>query len=155
MLELREGVSVTVSRLRALSEISQRQGLQRCILFVDYAIVNEKIALFVVLPDSIKWFYLTLTEAQVNDWRAKHLQGEQSLAYDDDDDKSSAALQELTPLIRPLKQVSEKGDLIVLCASGPLHAIPLHAAPLDEEQLGDSLIDRNPVVYCPSITIFE
>ena len=154
ILELCEGVPVKISRLRALSKILQGQGGKRRILFADYVIVNEEISLFVVLPHSIEAFDLTLTEAQVKDWRAKHLQVEQSLDYDDDDE-NIAALQELTPLIQPFRQIFEKGDLIVLCASGALHAIPLHAAPLEENQLENCLIDRNPVVYCPSMTVFE
>ena len=154
LLELREGVPVTVSRLRTVSENPLGQESKRRILFADYVIVDGRVNLLIALPDGIQAFDLRSTKAQVNDWRKRRLQIDHFLDYDDDED-NAAALQELTPLVEPLGQVSEAGDLIVLCASGALHAIPLHAAPLGEKRSGTCLIDRNPVVYCPSMTVFE
>ena len=154
MLELSEGVPVTISRLRALSESLQGQRSKRRILYADYVIVGGRISLLVALPESIAVFDLRSTEAQLDDWRKRHFQADQFLDHDDSDD-NIAALQELTPLVEPLGQVSKEGDLIVLCASGALHAIPLHAAPLGAESSGKCLIDRNPIVHCPSMTVFE
>jgi CHAT domain len=53
-----------------------------------------------------------------------------------------------------LAELSSPDDLLVLCPTGPLHAIPLHAlrvGPIEDRQI---LIERNPIVYCASLTSF-
>ena len=153
LLKLREGDPITISRLRALCEILEAQGSKRRIVFADYFIVSGKISLLVVLSDCIQYFDLGVTVTQIKAWKEKHLQAYEPLGSEDDE-KNLAALQELTTLVKPLEKISKEGDLIVLCASGPLHAVPLHAALLAQDS-EKYLIDRNPVVYCPSMTVFE
>lgn len=41
-----------------------------------------------------------------------------------------------------------------MCATDQLHSMPLHAATITKDSK-KSLIERNPVVYCPSMTVFE
>jgi CHAT domain-containing protein len=54
-------------------------------------------------------------------------------------------------LVQPLSQHTRRGDLIVLSPSGPLHSLPLQALLVD----GQALIERNPVVYCPNLSILH
>ena len=152
LLELREGAPVTIARLRAVTKVLEDQGSKRHIVFADYIIAHEKVSLMAVLSDGIKYFDLGVTVKQIDTWRAKYLQVYEPFNGDDED--NLAALQELNALIEPLSKLSEEGDLLILCASGPLHAVPLHALPLTENSK-KSLIDRNPVIYCPSMTVFE
>ncbi|KAL9094111.1 MAG: hypothetical protein Q9165_003526 [Trypethelium subeluteriae] len=67
------------------------------------------------------------------------------------------SLQLLRAVIQPLKDVSDPGDMLVLCPTRSMHYIPLHAMTLDEAtgQPGQILIRRNPVVFCHSLSIFR
>ena len=56
-------------------------------------------------------------------------------------------LQKFEPLVRPILDLSKKGDILVLSPCGLLHGIPLHAVLLD----GEPLISRNPVSYTTSM----
>ncbi|HYW08152.1 MAG TPA: CHAT domain-containing protein, partial [Longimicrobium sp.] len=60
-------------------------------------------------------------------------------------------LRELDPLVAPLAEVSEPGELLVLSPTGPLHALPLHALEID----GAPLLARNPVAYTPSLGVLR
>ena len=57
----------------------------------------------------------------------------------------------LDRLIQPLSSYTNPGDLLVLSPSGPLHSLPLHALGLE----GEVLIQRNPVVYSPNLSILR
>lgn len=63
-------------------------------------------------------------------------------------------LRELSKLIQPVVQESNKGDLLVFCPGGALHGIPLHAATV-EASSKMSIIERNPIVYTSSMTTLE
>ncbi|MBC7821339.1 MAG: CHAT domain-containing protein, partial [Planctomycetaceae bacterium] len=60
-------------------------------------------------------------------------------------------LEELESLIAPIADMSRPDELLVLSPTGPLHALPLHAINLG----GSPLLVRNPVVYCPSLTVLH
>ncbi|KAL5314476.1 hypothetical protein ACEPPN_017116 [Leptodophora sp. 'Broadleaf-Isolate-01'] len=64
-----------------------------------------------------------------------------------DSPDASDYLHPFMPLIEPLANSSEPGDILILSPTAPLHAVPLHAIILGSNQL---LIERNPVVYVPS-----
>jgi CHAT domain-containing protein len=51
-------------------------------------------------------------------------------------------------LVRPLEEWSEPGDIVCLVPHGALHILPLHALRVG----GSYLIERNPVVYVPSVS---
>ena len=63
-------------------------------------------------------------------------------------------LRALDPLIAPLATVSNPGDLIVMCPTGNLHSLPLHALLLTNGNIRTTLLERNPTVYCASLTTF-
>ena len=58
-------------------------------------------------------------------------------------------LKKLLPLVQPLMDLSEEGDLLVFCPTSLLHNVPLHAI----ELVGSSeiLLERNPIVYTSSL----
>jgi len=60
-------------------------------------------------------------------------------------------LRELDPLIAPLADITAPEELLILSPTGALHALPLHALEID----GTPLLVRNPVVYCPSLSVLR
>ncbi|KAI8635324.1 CHAT domain-containing protein [Xylariaceae sp. FL1651] len=60
-----------------------------------------------------------------------------------------AALSGLVGFVEKEEFFVKEGETLVLCPTGILHRIPLHAIPIN----GRPLIERNPVVYCQSLTI--
>ncbi|KAH7140411.1 CHAT domain-containing protein [Dactylonectria estremocensis] len=66
-----------------------------------------------------------------------------------DSDDWRRALSSFAPLIQPLEELSEEGDVLVLSPTGCLHNVPLHALDLK----GEPLIERNAVAYVPSLQV--
>lgn len=64
---------------------------------------------------------------------------------------SLECLNDLNSLLTNLEGFSQIGDTIVICPTGLLHRVPLHALKLE----GQILIERNPVVYCQSLSLLE
>jgi CHAT domain-containing protein len=58
----------------------------------------------------------------------------------------------LEPLIRTLPKLAIQPDeTVIFCPTGSLNRVPIHAIPVD----GKPFIERNPVVYCQSLTILH
>ena len=79
---------------------------------------------------------------------------EKWLKYDESDllnKDACSLLQQLSPLLEPLSEISKPGQTLVFSATGDLHRVPLHAINLD----GEALIRRNPVVYISSLTVLN
>jgi hypothetical protein len=66
-------------------------------------------------------------------------------------DANPFILDEMDALVGPLSALTAPGERLVLCPTGPLHAVPLHALTLD----GEPLLARNPVVHAPSLTVLR
>jgi CHAT domain-containing protein/tetratricopeptide (TPR) repeat protein len=64
------------------------------------------------------------------------------------DSDADRYLRPLIPVVRPLEESSDAGDILLLSPTAPLHNVPLHAVPISSK----ILIERNPVVYVPSHT---
>jgi CHAT domain-containing protein len=62
-------------------------------------------------------------------------------------------LKSLTPILEKLEGFVKPKDLLVLCPSGILHAVPLQAIPFGPK--GKPLIASNPVVFCPSLSLLQ
>lgn len=60
-------------------------------------------------------------------------------------------LREFDPLIAPLATLSNEEDLLICSPTGPLHVVPLHALEIDSQPL----LARNPVVFCPSLSVLR
>ena len=79
---------------------------------------------------------------------------EKWLKYDESDllnKEACSILQQLSPLLKPLIEISKPGQTLVFSATGDLHRVPLHAITID----GEVLIRRNPVVYTSSMTVLD
>lgn len=66
-----------------------------------------------------------------------------------DSGKSLTTLYKLNPLVEELASLSKPGQTLVFSPFGNLHRLPLHALQCD----GQTLIRRNPVVYCSSLGV--
>ena len=55
------------------------------------------------------------------------------------------------PLVAPIVDHCEEGDVVWLVPHGPLHYLPLHALTVDSRYL----IERNPVCYSPSASVMQ
>jgi CHAT domain-containing protein len=65
-------------------------------------------------------------------------------------------LSELGGLLEPLIRASpglalQPDETVIFCPTGSLNRVPIHAIPVD----GKPFIERNPVVYCQSLTILH
>lgn len=63
--------------------------------------------------------------------------------------KNLKTLYKLNPLVEALAFMSKPGQTLVFSPFGNLHRLPLHALQCD----GQTLIRRNPVVYCSSLSV--
>lgn len=149
VLELREGSPISIAKLRALSDSVKASDTKRQIFFADWIIQFGKLWLLVVTPDGIPIYELGVLTGEITKWKEEHLSSDEPL-----NDDGLEPLQELSKLIEPLVNLSKEGDLLVLCATDQLHSVPLHAATITKDSK-KSLIERNPIVYCPSMTVFE
>jgi CHAT domain-containing protein len=61
-------------------------------------------------------------------------------------------MKELAPLVEPLRLSTKPEDVLVLCPTGILHALPLHALEIED---GKPLLERNCVVYSASLSILH
>lgn len=66
-----------------------------------------------------------------------------------DSGKNLKTLYRLNPLVEVLAVLSKPGQVLVFSPFGNLHRLPLHALQCD----GQTLIRRNPVVYCSSLSV--
>jgi len=117
------------------------------IVYVDYFACHDTYSISIARPKSNFWPIFRLTNVKKSDvvsWRTTYRQTA--------DLRDPTALEELgllSGLIAPLFEHTQAGDTLILCATGALHTIPLHAIMYDDVLL----IERNPVVYCPSLSI--
>ena len=65
--------------------------------------------------------------------------------------QSLDCVQLLEPLIRGLGDLSKPGSKLIFCPTQALHRVPLHLLQIN----GEMLVDRNQVVYCPSLSILQ
>lgn len=63
--------------------------------------------------------------------------------------KNLKTLYKLNPLVEALALESKPGQILVFSPFGNLHRLPLHALQCD----GQPLIQRNPIVYCSSLSV--
>lgn len=154
ILALREGRAVSQARLQSLRRHDMTEEAERRIFYVDWFICQNKIYALVVSDESddVGFFDPQMTTMDVAEWKKAHLSTTKPL-----NDEDPAPLRAITRLVEPLLNVTKEGDLLVLCPTDVLHGIPLHAAIISPEESLEPqfLIDRNPIVYTSSLTIFE
>ncbi|KAH8692556.1 CHAT domain-containing protein [Phaeosphaeriaceae sp. PMI808] len=156
LLDLREGNPI---QLRSLQALLQRTSATHRTICIDWVIFDCQIYMFAVYPNADPVFHLlkiSLPEIKVwiHDYFDSMEGREETLKQENDEDNP---LRELDLLVRPLSELSDPGDLLVLCPSGLLHSLPLHALLVNDHCTSDSgveLVERNPFVYCASLTSF-
>ena len=126
---------------------------RRCVC-VDWVVVNGELWLFVMRPqgmeevDAVEVRRLGLRSQTVKTFVAQNLSPESFRATLRDDPE---LLAEMDALVAPLAELTRADELLVLCATGAVNALPLHALTV----AGQVLVERNPVVYCPSLTVLR
>jgi CHAT domain len=55
------------------------------------------------------------------------------------------------PLVAPVADYSDEGDVVWFVPHGPLHYLPLHALQVG----GRYLVERNPICYAPSASVMK
>lgn len=75
------------------------------------------------------------------------------------EDVTTSIIAEMRSLIGPVLRHTKPGTLLVLSPTTPMEGIPLHTIPIGDDEDSSSgqqiLLDRNPVVFCPSYTVIR
>lgn len=146
-LELRTGAALGLDDLQAM--LASEAGANSARVCVDWMAVGERLFLLVLRPGGtpqIKPLALTLGSLRAFVVNSLAPQSFRQTLRD-----MPELLRELEPLIAPLADLSEPEELLILSPTGPLHALPLHALEID----GEPLLVRNPVAYCPSLSVLR
>lgn len=163
IMELRKGHATTLSNLQWAFDNKSLPTQNRSIIFVDWASTphNNHFFMFVVNESRNPiHFRLNIGATDVENWREAHWldPDDQEETLNEEDDEESP-FRELDELVNKLQFCSKPGDLLVLAPTGVLHSIPLHVLRLPGSSNSRDgsmlLIERNPVIYCPSISILE
>lgn len=145
--QIREGQAVSLAEVKQMGE-----RLGGNVVFVDWVHVGLESGadlLMVICADGRlrQTTQLPLKLKDVDRWVAEQLDEDLPLLRD----TSQRQLRTMHPLVAPLATYTEPGQVLVLCPTRALHRIPLHALKVD----GRLLIERNPVVYCQSLSVLR
>jgi CHAT domain-containing protein len=163
LLDIRTGAPVSLQRLQQ-TNLTVRSPTKRLTWFVDWLIAEGDVSYAIVSNDGEQYYIgdTSATSAQVDRWVKDNLDGvEKPLnARQIEAEDAFKPLIWLKELVEPILKLTEPGDLLVLSATGKLHRVPIHAAVIDQDKESErnpfkTLIERNPVVYVPSMTVFE
>jgi len=145
-LELKHGQAL---HRQDMNEILTESEGEASKIFIDWIAVGERIYLLAFPAASTPSLYpISLSRSEVSNFVNIDLSPESfraNLKYVPD------LLGRMAPLVQPLLQCSQPGDLLIFSPTGPLHRLPLHALEVE----GAVLIERNPVVYTPSSTVLR
>lgn len=162
IMELRKGNATTLSNLQWAFDDKSLPTQNRSIIFVDWSSTPHNDRFFMFVVDESRRplnFRLDIGVTDVEDWIKAHWldPDDQEETLNEEDEESP--LRELDGLVEKLQFCTKPGDLLVLSPTAVLHSIPLHALRLSKGSHSSGgpmlLVERNPVIYCPSITILE
>ncbi|KAK3986594.1 CHAT domain-containing protein [Cladorrhinum sp. PSN332] len=152
-----------VSKLRDLegifnSDAAKRLAKSSNIVLVDWVFIDETIVMLTVDASLVpRLTRLNITLTKLRKWNRTQLPSSVPAATLEEREQleelrpHQSKLVEMAGLVSELRHRTSKGDLVVLCPSEALHAVPLHAL---EVEAGVELIRRNPVVYTSSLSLF-
>ncbi len=142
----RESIAGAVASVRDIRNLlSTAEGEPR-VLLAEYFIIDEQVVLFLLGANAsdVQAHLVAHPEPELRAcaqrWVEAVSQGRRPSLND---------LDALSPLVEPVLEVCEPGDLIWFVPHGILHYIPLHAVKV----AGQRLIERNPVTYTPSASV--
>jgi CHAT domain-containing protein len=146
-LELRTGTALDVDDLTSL--ITTDAGTRYSSVCIDWVAVGERLFLLALRPDrSPQLVELSVRLGTVRSFINTYLTSD---AFRSTLRDTPEVLRELDPLIAPLIDISTPEDILILCPTGLLHALPLHALEIN----GSPLLVRNSIVYCPSLSVLR
>lgn len=146
-LDIRGGSPATIQNLEKISSDENQTGSFP--VFIDWINVGKKLFLACFRSGSEPEFVpLEIDSAKIEDFYQTWL-GDESFRSTLSEDYE--LLDELNPLIASLKNLTQRDELLVLVPTGILYSLPLHALKIG----GEHLIERNPVVYEPSLSILN
>jgi hypothetical protein len=167
LLDLREGVPIALDELfTGDTKDHTRNRRNQTTVFVDWVTTDSGFSMYVVKEGEKPILReLPISTQRIHMWVSDHLNSGGDAASStpratalsgvrEEDDVDEGPLRDLDVLVAPLAELSNKDDLLVLCPTSTLHAIPLHAlrvGPIEDRQV---LIERNPIAYCASLTSF-
>ena len=152
IMEIRDGQAMTWPQIQSLSK-----GFGPEVIIIDYihlpksftGIEGDIVPLVYKNGQlcSMEFLEPDLDYAKLELWVRTFMDQEEPLSTEE----GTEGLAMLAALISPAIKFSDPGDTILLCPTGVLFGIPLHAVEID----GRPLIERNPVVYTQSLSIFR
>ena len=146
-LELRLGLAIDANDLAAL--LTPAEQTESACLCMDWVAVGDRLFLLALRPGQPAYLErLPLRLSTVQTFVQDNLSRANFRSNLRD---TPEVLHDMAPLIAPLAALSHPEDLLILCPTGPLHALPLHALEID----GEPLLARNPVVYCSSLNVLR
>ena len=150
LFALREGRSEQISDLDWLFHLPPGTGHQ--VAVVDWICVANFIYI-VILDETLKPYMERLATSvdELKTWVSRNLTSSRRRTILEKPEERSP-LREIDSLVYPLTYTTKPDTLLILSPSGPLHSIPIHALHLPGRQL---LIERNPVVYSPSLSVLH
>lgn len=146
-LELRLGLALDADDLETL--LTPAEQPETTCLCVDWVAVGDLLFLLVLRPGQpahLERLPLRLSTVQTFVQDTLSRANFRSNLRD-----TPEVLQDMAALIAPLTTLSHPEELLILCPTGPLHALLLHVLEID----GEPLLVRNPVVYCPSLNVLR
>jgi CHAT domain-containing protein len=146
-LELRRGTALDAVDLEATTTDDIEAG--RSYLCIDWIAVGDRLFLLTARPGQHPQLVpLPIQLRTVQTFVSTNLASDTfRLTLRD----TPELLCDLDALVSPLAHLSHPGELLILSPTGPLHALPLHALEIDAKPL----LVRNPIVYCPSLTVLR
>lgn len=144
-LEIRTGVAFDLDDVGSTFPTAQDK---RCVC-VDWIEANGELWLFVLRPGGVPVARrLGVRAGVVSQFVGQNLSKAAFRATLRNDPE---ILEEMAALVAVLGELTEPEELLIFSPTGSMHAIPLHALAVD----GQILIERNPVVYCPSLNVLR
>lgn len=152
VLDFREGQPLSLDRVvQVVGTIPRIPGTEgRSIVFVDWVVINERYCVMLQKNGQLYNYQTSFTVDDSKNWKMDF--GKVMRRADTQyGGPEMALLRRLSPLLQPIGQLSQPGDLLVFSPSQELFCVPLHAATLDTGT--DTMyIEKYPIVYGHSTT---
>lgn len=159
LLNIRTGFAYSRNELRSLFADPDSGLPNEPFSMVDWVISGSEIWMLVVsAPDfAVKFRRIHSSPSIIADWRKHNLEQADSVNESLEVHlwEADQPLRQLDSLIEHVDDLTQPGELLVLCPTGLLNAIPIHALHHARfNRYRPTLLDRNPVVYASSMTNF-
>ncbi|KPM41723.1 hypothetical protein AK830_g4812 [Neonectria ditissima] len=163
-LALRDGTVNDVAQLSSLKAADDHLEAKRDVVFVDWVAYQDLLYVVTVRASSpeasCKAVALPVGPSYIRDWKAENFdtaEKRKRCLQRDNPRNPQKPMRRLDFLLSPLTSTTSEGDLLVLSTTSCLSMIPLHALGIIDLATNrcKALIERNPVVYAPSLPVVE